>query len=133
MAGNCYFSYFAGAGEMREIKFRLYDKDNAAMFDWVWVKDNPEIIVSGLMNQKLMQYTGLKDKNGVEIYEGDILEWRVFNGANIFEVKFLYGGFKATQPNGYIEDLYYFIEAVTEGNKITVIGNIYENKELLED
>ena len=66
---------------MREIKFRAWDKNTKIMipwdhlvksrisfrtFRWALVSENSE-------NIELMQYTGLKDKNGIEIYEGDIL------------------------------------------------------------
>lgn len=63
----------------------------------------------------LMQSTGLKDKNGVEIYEGDIV--KTF-GANIYVVEFYDGKFNP------ISDL--------EASNWKVIGNIYENPELLE-
>ena len=66
---------------MKEIKFRAWDKNTKIMipwdhlvksrisfktFRWALVSENSE-------NIELMQYTGLKDKNGIEIYEGDIL------------------------------------------------------------
>ena len=58
---------------MREIKFRAWDgSKHQEMYDWSIIKAESfeEIIDGGII---LMQYTGLKDKNGVEIYEGDVL------------------------------------------------------------
>ena len=74
---------------------------------------------------ELMQYTGLKDKNGKEIYEGDILEW--FNdltgSTHRGVVRFTQGGF-------YCGDYYlYAIKCYLP----VIIGNIYENPELLEE
>lgn len=64
---------------------------------------------------EFMQSTGIKDRNGVEIYEGDIV--KAF-GANIHVVEFYDGKFN---PISDLEAIYW-----------EVIGNIYENPELLE-
>lgn len=67
----------------------------------------------------LMQFTGLTDKNGVEIFEGDILKFRLFDGATptqwVVEIPRIY---KALKDN--------------ENDKVEVIGNIYQNPELLK-
>lgn len=79
----------------------------------------------------LMQYTGLKDKNGVEIYEGDMVEYKAYNIWHRDEVKFTDGKFHGNL-NGVKEELqsrYDLGLIVTLGCE--VIGNIYENPELL--
>ena len=112
---------------MREIKFRAWDKINKR-----WIKrfniDLLSIDVSELSNIELMQYTGLKDTNGKEIYEGDIISFGdnkavVFYGCAKFRVKYRY------YNNCYCYD---DLSEVLYYNKVKVIGNIYENKELKE-
>ena len=88
----------------------------------------------GNENAELMQYTGLKDKNGVEIYEGDIvrfeaIEWTGNNGdrveyQGVVEYSEEHIAFSYKLPTG--------LEAIPyESTNIEVIGNIYENPELL--
>ena len=119
---------------MRQIKFQiywiaghemLYDTNNDLEFrdkENYWITD-----LSDAINQperyKVRQYTGLKDKNGVEIYEGDILSYFGFE----YEVTFEESAF------GWSEDgqFYAFAEmAIDEIEKTKIIGNIYENPEL---
>ena len=115
----------------REIKFRAWNEGKTMFpnskrllmvkrdFGEVWNKGDSII---------WMQFTGLKDKNGKEIYEGDIVKGIALGsfGERIVEVEFKDGGFYPfTQGCG--KDLYLIHFENSE-----VIGNIYENPELLK-
>jgi len=120
---------------MREIKFRAWDHIEMNIPILGGFNDmNDEIsnlIFDGVI---LMQYTGLKDKNGKEIYEGDIirkgLDLSSYNlVSDIQEVVFEDGCFQGKQQKG-IGYIKFALSAYL--NEIEVIGNIYESKELLK-
>lgn len=79
----------------------------------------------------LMQFTGLKDKNGKEIYEGDVVRWKGFAPDTA-----KYGVYHSLVCNDDCIAYYEFGSdsdycASSESESVEVIGNIYENKELL--
>ena len=144
---------------MREIKFRAWDKNDKRMIYFngriefmyeysclAFHQKNHSVIDYEKDNYILMQYTGLKDKNGKEIYEEDICRWispmkYIMSGCKKmefinYEVKFLDGAFWLSEEeykdgsllrNACEEDVLY------QGlENCEVIGNIHENKELLK-
>ena len=111
---------------MREIKFRTFD--GAIMHSWEELLDENVSLKILNSNNKIMQYTGLKDKNSAEIYEGDVVS--VFGSP--FKIVFYEGcfGYWIWENEAYRK----FITSVISNNvdDVEVIGNIYENKDLLE-
>lgn len=123
---------------MRKIKFRGWDKELNFMinikrykidFDGQVLFDNNDKELYNQTNKiELMQYAGLKDKNDVEIYEGDIIKYD-FNKFN-YRIEFLNAEFIARRFYENIENLYPC--EFDYGNECEVIGNIYENPDLLK-
>lgn len=133
---------------MREIKFRgkaedtkewvygdlFHDKDcfGHIQYSWIYEYDNNHgrQFQREIDGRTIGQFTGLKDKNDVEIYEGDILEMENFNPKNM-EVKFIEGAFCLnTKDNLYSTDIHYIHHAGHPQSK--VIGNIHDNPKLLK-
>jgi uncharacterized phage protein (TIGR01671 family) len=135
----------------REIKFRAWDKKNKVMavpmhlsyrdsiLETVHYADKGGVYLHNPEEYELMQYTGLKDKNGKECFEGDIVK-------RVYEIT------KAKKPKETIEQIIYCDEdgsfmfsrawahgrgwsRAYSGHKVfpwEIIGNIYENPELLK-
>ena len=115
---------------MREIKFRAWNGERV-LLDWY---ECDEWLINESFSKteyQIMQYTGLKDKDGVEIYEGDISESYGKKYKAIFEE----GCFCwASEEIGANNNLPYTKISKFDCHigPFKVIGNIYENPELLE-
>ena len=121
---------------MREIKFRGRCVYTNEWFYGDLIQDKYTCSIGGMIDAEIYsqstvyketvsQYTGLKDKNGREIYEGDVLSYWGFT----FVVKHQNAAF------GWIEDreFHSFASmAISEIGNTKIIGNIYEHHELLE-
>ena len=83
---------------------------------------------------ELMEVTGLKDKNGKEIYEGDLVRYIDGDKEIICPVRFIkkYACFGVEWGNGLSVTFEYLISFYAKPEELEVVGNIYENPELLE-
>ncbi len=116
----------------REIKFRAWvPKRKRMIFFWLFGTDEGYHIQEQeqLEECEIMQFTGLKDKNGKEIYEGDVL---TNSNDHNFEVRFDYRGYRLYGKHGGYGSLLSFITISDEFDSgVEIIGNIHKNPELL--
>jgi len=120
---------------MREIKFRAWDKKGQ-----IGMIENLRLdVVLEDERYVIMQFTGLKDKNGKEIYEGDIVSHRgEFEEEEKIGVIEWFGGedsaeFYVRQIKAKDEFGFYEMQGKNFcWDELEIIGNIYENPELLE-
>ncbi len=127
-------------GKMNEVSVLDFDTEKAITYKYTEYYDSEGLCIDESNEACLMQCTGLKDKNGVLIYEADILK---------FKTKFLHD-IQAGEKQEFIGKVYFAIgnSAFTienedggnsanfnqyhGGQEIEIIGNIYENPELLK-
>ena len=135
---------------MREIKFRAWDKDNKEMFnpvisfgDGVYKLvvidiEKERSYLAKIDNAEIMQYTGVKDKNGKEIFEGDIVAFEDSDGGYEYPDVVVntgiveYGEFGFYFTDRVAAEMYDFYIKDGRCDDVEVIGNIYENQEILE-
>ena len=129
--------YIIGGYYMRDIKFRVWDNERNAMLNSKSVDIDffegeieitsdtiryDEVYTDEIKDFELMQYVGCKDKNNKEIYEGDIVKTKEHIGQIIYSKGMFFIDVKG--------DFYLPIYNVSEF--MEVIGNIYENPDLLD-
>ena len=128
---------------MREIKFRAWDSYQSKMYSWAKLGELDagkhlslwNLLIGEVPLIRAMQYTGLKDMKGVEIYEGDVVSyssWNTEDGSSPMgssewkagDVYFVDGKF-AVRGNELWDTFKY--------RNIMVIGNIHQSPELLKE
>ena len=124
--------------EKEEDDYTIYYENNRLNVMWYnpsinYIEGGEIVETEGLQAQESIQmiYINLKDKNGKEIYEGDICKSYEYY---IHEVKYINGSFGYETDNGFISMAQnaHFKWTNSRSDKIEVIGNIYQNPELLK-
>jgi len=139
---------------MKEVKFRAWDSEANIMIysdhrtrklydvyygfemnekgelECRWEGDFSEShVLDGGNLDNIMQYTGLKDKKGVEIYEGDIVEYELFGREKRMTIEY---DQESASFRYCIADEIKFTFDSGNNERMSVIGNIYEHKHLLK-
>ncbi|WP_040194772.1 YopX family protein [Clostridium culturomicium] len=131
---------------MREIKFRVWDIINKRILNYGEIMHLPMWeVFPGTPEQRafnVMQYTGLKDKHGKEIYEGDVVKYTLksyYNKTVTEMIPVTWGSY--SDGGEYVDNVecwmirYKSLSDICDNKynqSVEVIGNIYENPELLE-
>ena len=129
--------YIIGGYYMKDIKFRVWDNERNAMFNSKSVDIDffegkieitsdtiryDEVYTDEIKDFELMQYVGCKDKNNKEIYEGDIVKTKEHIGQIIYSKGMFFIDVKGD----------FYLPIYNASEFMEVIGNIYENPDLLD-
>nr|DAI16405.1 MAG TPA: YopX protein [Caudoviricetes sp.] len=124
---------------MKEIKFRAFLKADGRIYEalsidfankeaTLWDKETAVNFEAGFEDIELLQFAGFKDRNGVKIYTGFFVRW----GLRVYEIRFDCG-FYMHDLSGINPDYPITKEFKNAPDEFEVIGNIYENPEILKD
>ncbi|MEH7223883.1 YopX family protein [Bacillus sp. JJ1566] len=112
---------------MREIKFNFYNTISQKYTTWEESNAGmPMCSFSTHKHLKFLQFTGLKDKNGKEVFEGDIVRINSDFPDEFHEVKFACGGFMAGEL--FLDDYWNL-----NGHMFEVVGNKFDNPDLVDE
>jgi uncharacterized phage protein (TIGR01671 family) len=134
---------------MKTLKFRVWDKETGEWCNWHNVNCFFHLGGAGIISWfrsknddrfTVQQYTGMKDRNGKEVYEGDILKWGMshdqetaFPRLRVVEFNEKQLIYKVVEVGEYPASVDYLYEAIQPSTRwCEVVGNIFENPELLE-
>ena len=114
---------------MRQHKYRAWDTESKKMLSWEWIQHHPLFWFFGEQTKLIpLEYTGLHDKNGREIYEGDIVSFEKRGEIRRMVIEYN-EGWCIWEPLSW--------EPIPGHSacpyEYEVIGNIYENPELLDE
>lgn len=125
---------------MNNLKFRVWDKTNKEMLnidilnlfleEVVVLENDGSAFSMKFKDVELMQSTGLFDKNGKEIFEGDILKTRTRGYVIVRKEN---GNTMTTYKSGINKRTSLVLSSFLEKYQVKIVGNIYENKDLLKE
>ena len=123
----------------RKILFRGKRVDNGEWIEggiWknlrgqIFIIQNNSRLEYSVIPETVGQYTGLTDKNGTKIFEGDIVLKRTYQGKKPMKVYFASGQFTCGVGGGSSTPSHYY---TLNDNQIKIIGNIFDNPELIKE
>lgn len=123
---------------MRDFKFRVWNKLSKKLIEW---KDYKHVISGSDFNNDnliITQYTGYKDVNGKEIYDKDIVLQTTRNSLGEKIKQFYWIEYKFGRYYASFQELRYATERIELSlllllNPVEVVGNVFENQDLLDD